>query len=120
MAAARGFSRGARLLKRAEFVAVMKNGGSSRDSYFSVFGLKSLRAEGRLGITVSRRAAAKAVARNRIKRFIRESFRHHRKRFVGVDVVVIARSAAAQADAQRLRAALRAHWDRIEQICALS
>jgi RNase P protein component len=39
---------------------------------------------------------------------------------VGVDVVVIARSAAAQADAQRLRVALRAHWDRIEQICALS
>ena len=120
MAAGRGFSRGARLLKRAEFVAAMRNGRSSRDSFFTVFGAPGPRSEGRLGITVSRRIATKAVSRNRIKRHIRESFRHHRGKLAGVDIVVIARPAAAQAAARQLRAALQAHWDRIMYLCRRS
>jgi ribonuclease P protein component len=50
----------------------------------------------RLGLTVSRRVAG-AVGRNRVKRHVREWFRHERGRLgVGVDVVVIARPGAAE------------------------
>ena len=49
----------------------------------------------RLGVTVSRKVG-NAVVRNRVKRRIREWFRHDGQALVaGRDVVVIARSAAA-------------------------
>ena len=117
MAVGRGFPRSARLLKRADFLAVMRSGDSSHDSYFTVFGVSGPRAKGRLGITVSRRAASKAVHRNRLKRCVRESFRHHRNALRGIDVVVIARPAAARAEVRRLTEALRAHWKKILDSC---
>jgi ribonuclease P protein component len=68
-------------------------------------------AQSRLGITVSRRVGD-AVARNRIKRLVREFFRHNQMRIrPAQDVVVIARPGAADAtypDVQReLEAALK-------------
>jgi ribonuclease P protein component len=47
----------------------------------------------KLGITASRRVGG-AVQRNRVKRAIREWFRHDKHRLGGVDVVVIARKSA--------------------------
>src|SRR5690606_30651670 len=52
-------------------------------------------APARLGITVSRKVG-NAVVRNRIKRVVREAFRHSGALFdAGIDVVVIARPNAA-------------------------
>lgn len=60
----------------------------------------------RLGVTASRKVGP-AVTRNRIKRRVREWFRHSREGFeVDVDVVVIARPSAAQLDGQSLRETL--------------
>jgi ribonuclease P protein component len=59
----------------------------------------------RLGITASRRVG-NAVVRNRVKRSVREWFRRCRDRIDagsgGLDVVVIARHAAAELDAMRV------------------
>lgn len=53
-------------------------------------------ARARLGLTVSRRVGS-AVARNRVKRRVREWFRHTRVALpVGTDWVVIARRGAAE------------------------
>lgn len=67
----------------------------------------------RLGITTSRRVGG-AVVRNRIKRRVREFFRQYREQIDPVrDLVVIARSAAAElsyAEIKReLSGALRIH-----------
>lgn len=60
----------------------------------------------RLGITASRKVGP-AVQRNRVKRGIREWFRCSRGEFEeDVDIVVIARSGAAELDAAQLRAQL--------------
>lgn len=64
--------------------------------------------QARLGVTVSRRVGG-AVARNRIKRLVREVFRKNRAALgVPLDVVVIARPAAAEAPRERAEADLLA------------
>ena len=66
----------------------------------------------RLGLSVSRRVVRHAVARHRLKRQIRESFRHNAGRLAGLDVVVIARSGAQTMDSNRLRGVLARAWER--------
>jgi ribonuclease P protein component len=96
----------------------MKRGVRSRDDYFTVFALANTTHHPRLGITVSRRVAGLAVVRNRIKRRIRESFRLVRDTLPPVDIVILANSAAATADASTLRGSLTHHLSRIQRQCA--
>lgn len=72
-------------------------------------------AQARLGIIASRKAAARAVDRNRAKRLVREVFRAARARLGGVDLVVQLRrcpgrgmEAAARSELARLLAELAA------------
>lgn len=68
--------------------------------YFLVFVAKTPAAYGpgpRLGVTVTRKVGG-AVARNRIKRWVREAFRRHQTRFApGLDMVWVAKHNATQA-----------------------
>ena len=66
----------------------------------------------RLGLAVPRRAAKSAVTRHRLKRRIRESFRHHAEHLAGLDVVVIVRPGAVAMDARRFRDVLASAWTR--------
>lgn len=64
------------------------------------------RTETRLGITVSGKVG-NSVVRNRIKRQVREFFRRQRAELApGRDLLVIARSGAAQLPAEAIRAEL--------------
>ena len=45
--------------------------------------------QARLGIVVAKRNVRLAVARNRIKRLVRETFRHQQQRLNGLDIVVV-------------------------------
>jgi len=74
----------------------------------------------RLGLAVGVRAAGNAVRRNRVKRLIRDSFRHHHQELPSVDIVVNARAAAGKAPGSEIRASLATHWDRIVRRCARS
>jgi ribonuclease P protein component len=57
----------------------------------------ALAGRGRMGVTVSRKVGG-AVVRNRVKRWLRECYRRRRTDFpTEVDVVVVARPAAAAA-----------------------
>ena len=70
--------------------------------------------EARLGMAVSRKAVPRAVDRNRIKRLVRESFRHTSE-LPNMDIVVIARPAARGADSSTLRTSLERHWQRLAE-----
>ena len=114
--AAFAFPKSARILKRAEYLAIKQRGRSFADGPL----LASFRARdpepartmgissgtARIGLTVSSKVGG-AVMRNRIKRRLREAVRLERAGLPPVDLVLVARASAAEATVEDLRAWLR-------------
>lgn len=67
----------------------------------------------RLGLAIATKVFGTAVARNRVKRIIRESFRLNQMALPPVDITVAARDAAKSATAAQLRASLDDTWKSI-------
>jgi ribonuclease P protein component len=99
-------ARSARLRRRREFLEVQERGRRIHSSgELIVVALASGTPRPRIGITVSSRIG-NAVERNRVKRWIRESWRSVCAGLPAVDVVVIARPAALGAGLAGVRRAL--------------
>lgn len=111
------FTKRARLLKPAEFTRVFDTSTRSRDRYFTVLAKPSDLVYPRLGLAISKKSAKYAVARNRIKRIIRESFRRHQQNLHGVDFVVLAKPEAAVTNNELLFSSLEKHWIRLSKLC---
>jgi ribonuclease P protein component len=111
-------SRSMRLPDSRAFERVFAAPHRSADRFFTVLGRARPASPidpalgARLGLAISKRCANRAVARNRIKRVIRESFRLTRPTLGDIDLVVLCRRAAVEADSATLRDSLRAHWTR--------
>jgi ribonuclease P protein component len=101
----------------AEFREVKRRGKKFADAFFSLSVLANHETYPRLGLSIATRTFGSAVARNRIKRLTRESFRLNQYSLPPVDVTVSAREAARQANASDLRASLDRHWKAITQRC---
>jgi len=89
----------------------------STDRFFTVLARPSGRSAARLGLTVSRRAAKRAVDRNKLKRLARESFRHQTS-LPPWDFVVLARAGADRALRGVLRASLDRHFEQLKAAAA--
>ena len=114
-AAGTGFPRQARLTLPREYQKVFAGAKRLGDRYFTVLALANELDHPRLGLAVSRRNAPRAVDRNRIKRVVRESFRHHQAGLESVDLVIIAKPAARDADREQLFQALDQQWRRLRR-----
>jgi len=89
------FPNAVRIRKRAEFLKLSASKQKTTvRGFLVVWGENNLQTA-RLGITASRKIGC-AVVRNRVKRLLREFFRHNRLGMVAVDVNVIARRESAQ------------------------
>lgn len=64
-------------------------------------------------MAVSIRAVGAAVARNRVRRLIRESFRLRRQELPPVDIFVVARNGAKSASNAQIFASLARLWQEI-------
>jgi ribonuclease P protein component len=106
-----------RLHQPAEFREVKRGGIRFADAFFSLSVLANHETYARLGLSIATRTFGTAVARNRIKRLARESFRLHQYSLPSVDVTVSAREAAGSAKIGDLRASLDKHWKSISQKC---
>jgi ribonuclease P protein component len=72
----------------------------------------------RLGLAIARKAAPRAVDRNRIKRIIREEFRHNQARLPAVDLVFFGSPGLHAMEAERLRKVLGEIWLKVIDRCA--
>lgn len=111
------FPKSARLLKRAEFVAVKEGGRSFADGPLAAsFAPRpaGAPASARVGLTVSSKVG-NAVVRNRIKRRLREAVRHELELLPPVDLVIVARASAKDATLGDFRAWLRRTSGRIRK-----
>lgn len=100
------FGRASRLRARKEFLGVYERGYRVHTSFFVLFALPGTTARSRLGITATRRFGH-SVARNRIKRVVREIFRKNRDVAAApFDLVVNVRASAREQSYARLEADL--------------
>ncbi|MEE4216617.1 MAG: ribonuclease P protein component [Xanthomonadales bacterium] len=115
--------RSSKLLKPSEFKRVFVQNASSTDRCFRVLARPSIAGRMRLGMAVSKKVDKSAVGRNRIKRVIRESFRHWRAgqspgTDLSLDIVVLARPASATMCKEQLFSSLEKHWPSLLRLAA--
>ena len=111
------FPKNRRLVCSTEYQSVIAHDCRSKDALFVVYAHNNGGQLNRLGVTVSRRVAPRAVERNRIKRAIRESFRHQQKTLAGFDIVAIARWATQGVETKQLFVSLEGHWRMADRKC---
>jgi len=110
------FSRQSRLLKPAEFKSVFQRPIRSGDDCFRILARANGIKRHRLGMAVSKKACARAVGRNRIKRVIRENFRTtpaEQMPAIALDIVVLPTAIAANQSNRILDESLSTHWQRL-------
>jgi ribonuclease P protein component len=115
-----GFPKSRRLLDPAQFREVFDLAVRSSDAHFTILARPNGQSQARLGLAIAKKNIRKASDRNRIKRFIRESFRISQSELAGLDLVVMARNAAGNADHGTLNRALLKHWVYLVKQCRLS
>jgi ribonuclease P protein component len=104
------FTEAQRLPDATAFGRVFKKATRSQDKWFTVLSRQNDKDTARLGLAISKKHCRRATARKRIKRVVRESFRHHRGSLAGLDIVVINQSPAGSARNEQLFESLSAHW----------
>ncbi|RJS60974.1 ribonuclease P protein component [Bacillus sp. PK3_68] len=96
-----------RIKKDSEFQSVFKGGKSFANRQFVVYVYrKDLTVPFRIGLSVSKKVG-NAVIRNRIKRYIRQSFTELKEEILpGYDFIVIARKPAAEMNSKEVKKSL--------------
>ncbi len=106
-----------RLRRPAEFKRVYAQGRRLGNEFFTVKACPNGLAMARLGMSVAARDLKAAVARNRIRRLIRESFRAHLAGLPALDFVIGVRAAVLEAEQARVRQRLGQLWHKIAALC---
>jgi ribonuclease P protein component len=114
------FGANLRLRSKPQFDAVYAGGRRIDDRFFALRVKPNGLTHPRVGLAVAVKMAGNAVARNRLRRLVRESFRLTQFELPAVDIVVAAKFPAREAPATSLRASLATLWKRVASSCASS
>lgn len=95
-----------RLKKSTDFAAVFQQQNKTVAKYFVVYQRDNDFHCYRLGVVVSKKQAAHAVDRNRLKRLVKEAFRLNQHQIRASDYVVVGRGRAVQASNDEIRRCL--------------
>ncbi len=106
------FHKDNRLLDAAAYERVFKKAARSTDKWFTVLCRDNNSESARLGLAIAKKHCRAATTRNRIKRIVRESFRHSQAMLAGLDVIVINQPAARTGSNRQLSDSLHGHWQK--------
>ena len=107
------------LKKYRQFQFVYRNGKSYADKYLVMYVKENGTEENRIGISVSKKVG-NSVVRHRVTRLVRESYRLREAMFnSGLDIVVVARKAAAPVGYSGIEEALL-HLGKLHRIIKVS
>lgn len=109
-----GFPRAARLLDGKAYGQVFSKNIRVSNRYWTVLAYSDEGSPARLGLAIAKKRARRAVDRNRLKRVVRESFRHQRASLHGFDVVVMNRDGAAAIGRPELRDSIDQLWNKLQ------
>ncbi len=111
-----GFGRDLRLLKASEFKRVFDKAEIKvSDQNILILARRNQLDTPRLGLIIAKKNVKTAVSRNRIKRVVRETFRHSQNAIKGLDVVVLARKGLGELDNRQLHSLLEKQWLRAQK-----
>ncbi len=83
-----------KIRKKSEYLTVYRQGERFKGKIVDICLLEKELGLRRMGLSVSKRIG-NAVVRNRVKRVLREVFRHHKQEFLpGIDMIFIAKKGA--------------------------
>ncbi|WP_051305059.1 ribonuclease P protein component [Chitinilyticum litopenaei] len=114
------FTRAMRLLKTDDFSSVFSLRLSVSNEWFQLLGRRNGTAAARIGLVVGKKTAKRAVARNYMKRSLREIFRHEHGPLAGLDVVVRVRQPFGREQRAAAQAALLQLFARLPKKCRAS
>jgi ribonuclease P protein component len=105
-------SKSERLLAPSAFKTVYSNRqfGSSPLFTFNVLGAQ---ANKKIGVTVSKKVSKRAVDRNRIKRIVKEFYRHHKTEINSAHIVITAKPKCVIATNKELTESLQELWGKL-------
>jgi ribonuclease P protein component len=111
------FVRESRLLTPSDFTPVFKQPIVASTNAFTLLAMPTDRGKPRLGLTIAKKRVKKAVARNRIKRLTRESFRLHQHQIASIDIIVMAKNGTDKLSNEELIKQLGKLWKKISLRC---
>lgn len=112
----RNFGREKRLLTPRQFKAVFDSpSGKLPGRNVLLLVRENELSHPRIGLVIGKKSVKLSVQRNRIKRQLRETFRHHQTDLAGWDIVVIARKGLADLDNPELAKQFAKLWRRLSR-----
>lgn len=106
-----GFPKTSRLLDAADYKAVFSNAQFKVSCrHFLVLAIRNDRPNPRLGLVITKKNVSFAVQRNRIKRQLRDAFRHNTELLNKLDLVVLARKGADKLNNKQLKSTIGSLW----------
>lgn len=113
------FPQRVRLLTPAQFDRAFKQGRRLHQGPLSVVMAANTLDHPRIGFALAKKFAKRAVQRNRLKRLLRERFRHEQHRLQAMDLVVFLRAPVPAGD-QAETDAVNQLWTKLDSACAKS
>lgn len=107
------FKKASRLLKKHEFDTVFESAQKVSMHGFVVLYRKNQLNHARIGFAITKKSIARAHERNRVKRLVRESFRH--TKLPGVDIIFLAKHGLSMQNNALIFSNISKAWEKLSK-----